>query len=240
MTLNDRKTKLKKIAIDNYSIGTSIYILISKNNLDHIINKITDEKTYTNTRSIIKKGYLTGNEQFIDVLSETISYFNSHFLPLEHKELHFASAVENYIPKFLLCKKYWGDNKFIPYYTKNMQKLFVKNFYNNIKYIYTDFEIFFKSINITKKMSLNRTHDLNKIFNFLEELIWCNCKYNQFSMYYIFSDYKSHLKERRKQVAKKGLNANDIVYKDYCMHWHSLIREYKKNIECVKKFMSLS
>ena len=136
MTLNERKEEIKEIALNNYSNGASIYMLVNNNYLDHIINKINDEKTYPNTLSVVKKGYLTGNEQFVDVLNETLFYFNSCFLPLEHKETHFANLLENYIPQFLLCKKYWGNNKYIPYYRKNMQKLIAKNFYENIKYIH--------------------------------------------------------------------------------------------------------
>lgn len=55
MTLNERKEEIKEIAINNYSNGTSIYTLVNNNYLDHIINKITDEKTYPNTLSVVKK-----------------------------------------------------------------------------------------------------------------------------------------------------------------------------------------
>ena len=72
MTLNERKEEIKEIAINNYSNGASIYTLVNNNYLDHIINKITDEKTYPNTLSFVKKGYLTGNEQFVDVIHSTI------------------------------------------------------------------------------------------------------------------------------------------------------------------------
>ena len=72
MTLNERKEEIKEIALNNYSNGASIYMLVNNNYLDHIINKINDEKTYQNTLSVVKKGYLTGNEQFVDVLNENI------------------------------------------------------------------------------------------------------------------------------------------------------------------------
>lgn len=240
MTLDERKNEIKNIALNNYSNGAAIYILVNKNYLDHIINKINDDKTYTNTTSIVKKGYLTGNEQFVDILNETLLYFDSHFLPLEDKELHFANILEKSIPKFLLCKKYWGNNSYIPYYTNNIQKLLVKNFYNNIKYIYNNFEDFFKTINITPKMSLNNSDDLGKLFEFLEELVWCNCKYQQFSLYYIFSNHKFHLEDVKNNYEIKNVDIKNIIFKDYVLHWEILIKQYKKNISYVKNFISLS
>ena len=55
MTLNERKEEIKEIALNNYSNGASIYMLVNNNYLDHIINKINDEKTYPNTLSVVKK-----------------------------------------------------------------------------------------------------------------------------------------------------------------------------------------
>lgn len=237
MTLNERKEEIKEIALNNYSNGASIYMLVNNNYLDHIINKINDEKTYPNTLSVVKKGYLTGNEQFVDVLNETLFYFNSCFLPLEHKETHFANLLENYIPQFLLCKKYWGNNKYIPYYRKNMQKLIAKNFYENIKYIYKDYTDFFNNINITNTLTLNTSEELEKIVTLMEEFVWCNCKYKQFSLSYLFTNHKCYEKSIKKRYFNKKLDVKKVVYKDYCMHWEILINQYKKNINYVKKFL---
>ena len=229
--------EIKEIALNNYSNGASIYMLVNNNYLDHIINKINDEKTYPNTLSVVKKGYLTGNEQFVDVLNETLFYFNSCFLPLEHKETHFANLLENYIPQFLLCKKYCGNNKYIPYYRKNMQKLIAKNFYENIKYIYEDYTDFFNNINITNTLTLNTSEELEKIVTLMEEFVWCNCKYKQFSLSYLFTNHKCYEKSIKKRYFNKKLDVKKVVYKDYCMHWEILINQYKKNINYVKKFL---
>ena len=74
MSKKNRKEELKKLLL-NESVGSygRIYQLIQSGKLDKIIDKITDEKTDTKVSSIVKKGYLTGNEQFLDILSNFIS-----------------------------------------------------------------------------------------------------------------------------------------------------------------------
>jgi len=235
MTLNERKEILKEIALNNYSNGGQIYRLINQGYLDHIINKISDENTITNSTAIVKKGYLTGNEQFIDILAELLHWFESDFITLEHKEWQFHNILEKKIPKFLLCKKYWGNNKYIPYYKKNINKLFVENLYINIKYIYEEFEDFFKSVNINKNMSLNNTNDIDTLLKLMKELIWCNYKQSQYSFDYLFSNYKYRIKDFKIKYKKSNLFAENKIYEIYTMHWNILINGYKKNIEIIKK-----
>lgn len=238
MTLNKRKEELKQLALNNYSNGGQIYRIINNGYLDHIIINITEDKTITNSTAIVKKGYLTGNEQFIDLFSELIHWFDTCFITLQHKEWHIHNILENNNPKFLLCKKYWGDNKHIPYYKKNMTKLFVKNFYHNIKYIYNDFKDFFSEINIDEKMSLDNNKDLDILFNFLNEIIWCNYKHSQFSFDYIFSNYKYRIKDFKNKYKTSSIMAETKIYENYLIHWSTLITGYRKNINTVKKIIT--
>lgn len=237
MNLEKRKKELIEIAISKYTNGGIIFILINEGHLDHIINKITDEITPTNSKAIIKKGYLTGNEQFINVLSEMISYFSDIFCTIKHKEIALEFILEQTTPNFLLCKKYWGDNSFISYYTKNMNILFVKNFYDNIKFIYYEYFDFFQSINIEDNLKLNKTKDVNLILDFMIKLIWCNCERNQYSINYIFSNYKLYIIKLKNKYKNKRIHKYRLVYDDYIMHWDLLISEYKKNIEHIEKIL---
>lgn len=237
MNFNDRKEELKKLALDNYSNGGEIYRLINEGYLDHIIDKITDDKTFTNSTAIVKKGYLTGNEQFLDLIAEVLYYFEKYFIIVQHKEQHIANILENRVPNFLLCKKYWGDNNYIPYYKKNIIKLFVRNFYDNIKFMYDSYETFFEDLNITTTMSINNPSDLDILLKLLEDIIWCNFENNQHSFDYLFSNYKFRIKEMKPQLKDTKFNAENIVYRSYNMHWYILIEEYKKRIDTVKKFL---
>src|SRR5574344_259269 len=114
MNLNERKEELKQLALASKSNGAIIFQLINENVLDVVISKINDKKTNTVVTSLVKKGYLTGNEQFIDILSEFIYYYEKWFAPLSNKKVYIALILEKKSPKFLVCKNYWGDNKFIP------------------------------------------------------------------------------------------------------------------------------
>lgn len=237
MNLEKRKKELIKIALSKYTNGGIIFILINEGNLDHIISKITDEITPTNSKAIIKEGYLTGNEQFISILTGMISYFSSNFITVKHKENALIYILEKTIPNFMLCKNYWGDNSFIPYYTRNMNKLFVKNFYDNIKFIYDEYSDFFKSVNISINLKTNKIKDVNLLLDFMIRLVWCNCTFNQFSIDYIFSNYKFRIEQMKANYKKKRINADYLIYQDYIMHWDSLIKGYKKNIEYIEKIL---
>ena len=71
-----RKEQLKKLALKKSDNGGRIYQLINSGVLDKAIDRITEEKTPTIITTIIKKGYLTGNEQFIDMINNFIYYFD--------------------------------------------------------------------------------------------------------------------------------------------------------------------
>lgn len=101
-----RKEQLKKLALKKKDNGGRIYQLINSNVLDKAIDLITDERTPTIVTSIVKKGYLTGNEQFIDMINNFIYYFDSNFPTVCHKDLVLEFILEGQVPDFLLCKKY--------------------------------------------------------------------------------------------------------------------------------------
>ncbi len=237
MNKNERKAILKEIALKNFSNGGRIYQLIEDGCFDKIIKKINDEKTFTNSKAIVKKGYLTGNEQFLDILNELIFYFESSFLVLQRKDWFLSCILENKIPEFLLCKKYWGDNNHIPYFQYNMRKLFVENAYNNILYIYDEHTEFFKKLNITKSMDLSELSNVNILYYFIIELIWCNCNSNQYSFNSIFSNYEYNLNKLIKKSKKDYNDANKLVKSNYSIHWEMLIKQYNKNIKTVKLFL---
>ena len=234
INLTKQKQQLKKIALNNYSNGAEMYRLINEGYLDHIIANITEEKTYTNSTAIVKKGYLTGNEQFIDILAEFLHWFEEYFIVLQHKEWYIANLIEKTTPSFLLCKKYWGDNQYIPYYKKNMTKIFVKNFYDNIKFIYDEFEDFFIKSNITKNMSLNKNEDIDKLLELMSELIWCSFRHNQHSFDCIFANYKYRIMDLKNKSKNMKSRAEQIIYKNYIIHWGIIIENYNKYIDIIK------
>ena len=63
---------------EHYSYAYIIKHLLEKNILEKLITNINDTKTITNTRCLskTKKGYLTGNEQFLMLLDDFIYMFS--------------------------------------------------------------------------------------------------------------------------------------------------------------------
>lgn len=228
MNIEKRKEELKVIALEHKLNGAQIYQLISEGNLDHIVNKINDKETKSKSDKNI---YLSGNEQFIDVLCSTFHYFEDNFSILPSKILWFQKTFKNKIPKFLLSKKYYGDNKFIPYYEYNTRKLFVENMYLNIKFIYDEFNEFFVKNGITKNLLLKNKNDVNILFNFMKKMVWCN--YDDFSLIYLFDNYKSYIKEY-KNTSKDYLNS---IHLHFAMHWEKMIENFNNRIEYIKIIM---
>lgn len=232
MKNKQRKKQLKELALKKSDNGGRIYQLINSNVLDKAIDKITDEKTPTIVTSIIKKGYLTGNEQFIDMLNNFIYYFDSKFPTIEHKDLMIELIFENQIPEFLLCKKYWGDNSNMQYFIDNMNKAIVYNFNETLLFI--DDKIIFKGfIKNIQKLDINNKQDLDKVVNFMKKLLWTNI--GSYSVMYLFQSFYLKVRNFQKNNKKKNqLEAYKCVIKDVRMHFEILIDSYYKHKEILK------
>ena len=225
-SLEERKEIICKLALEQYDIGALIYKYVKEGSLDHIISKITDVKTKTIKTSFVPKGYLTGEEQFVDVLCQFITRFNHYFAPIEHKGMVIQEILASQVPKFLLCKNYVGDNNFIPYYQFNMKQCIVNNFYNNIKAIYDTYSEFFKYFGITKNMSLKNEKTVDLLFDLLHEMVWCN--YDEYGIFNLFSDYETMIKENDNEEYKDALLGNSLL------HWNILIKNYVDRVKSVR------
>ncbi len=227
MKNNTRKRQLKKLALKKKDNGGRIYQLINSNVLDKVIDLITDERTPTIVTSIVKKGYLTGNEQFIDMISNFIYYFDSKFPTVCHKELVLEFILEGQIPEFLLCKKYWGDNNNMQYFIDSMNRTIVHNFYETLLFI--DDKIMFKEfIKDLRDINLENKKDLESILHLTEVLLWTNI--DKFSTLYLFQNF--HLKFNRFKKKHRDKNHSEIYYhiiKEVRMHYKILIDSYHKN-----------
>ncbi|MDO5569373.1 MAG: hypothetical protein Q4G04_04610 [bacterium] len=235
MNLNERKEELKQLALASKSNGAIIFQLINENVLDVVISKINDKKTNTVVTSLVKKGYLTGNEQFIDILSEFIYYYEKWFAPLSNKKVYIALILEKKFPKFLVCKNYWGDNNFIPYYQFNMKKVIVENMYDNIKFVYNKNQKFFKGVGINNRLSLKNSKSIDVLFDFMKKLIWCNP--DEFALFYVFDSYKKSINEIEKN-GKTTEEITDYVQNNYYIQWSRLIENYQEKITLIEELFN--
>lgn len=222
-----RKEELKRLSLRKLDNGGRIYQLLCSNKLDKIIDLITDDKTPAIKTSFVKKGYLTGNEQFLDMLSNFLYYFDMNFPTVTHKDLMIQMILESQTPEFLLCKKYWGDNDNIEYFKNSMDKTIALNFYNNTIFI-DDGKTFQRHKIIPHKMNLDDRKDLDIVLNFMKDILWTNI--NIFSNVYLFHHYA--VKEKSFKRTCKGKNQLEIfsmLLGDYRMHFDILLKNYHEN-----------
>lgn len=227
-----RKEQLKRLAIKKEDNGGRIFQLINSGVLDEAIDRITDEKTPTIITTIVKKGYLTGNEQFIDMISNFIYYFDSKFPTVCHKDLMLELIFENQIPDFLLCKKYWGDNSNMQYFIDSMDKAIVYNFNETLLFI-DDNIMFKKFIKNPREINLDNKKDLEAITHFMKSLLWTNL--GSYSVMFLFQSF--YIKVRNFKKNNKSKNEMEIykhIIQEVQMHYEILINSYYKNKEILK------
>ena len=165
MTENIKKL-LQEILTLELNNGPLIYSLIqNNNNLRKIINNIDNQKIVSNSNPNI---IIRPDMQVIFLLDRLINRFDDHF-PLLYK--YRMLIIDNFLEykeceNYLLEKHYLGDNEYINYYENKLNLIFVKSFYNNLKYIKNELIDVFKENKInTKKLLLNNHDELKKLLN---------------------------------------------------------------------------
>ena len=233
MKENNRKEDLKKLLL-NVSVGSygRIYQLIQTGKLDKIIEKITDEKTDTKVSSIVKKEYLTGNEQFLDILSNFISFFDRSFPPIAYRDYLLESIFDTKdIPEFLLCKKYWGDNDNIPYFTFQIKRHIVSNFRDILYQTKSELNSYiWKYFGDKLNIDLNDEKAVDRLFSKMQELCWTNV--NCYSIVYMFGNWSKLFMKIGNTMKRKGkspIEAVKIVNDNFATHIDILYDNYLKN-----------
>lgn len=233
--LEDRKNKLKDVALNMQycNNGGMIYKLINEGVLDNAIKMLDDKSVDLKCSSIVKKGYLTANEQFVDMLNNFIHYLDFDFSVLGSRKVAIIEALfENSTPKFVLCKNYWGDNAYIPYFTFNIRKFIVQGFYENIKILFPVYKELFKENGISNKLNLKKEKDLEKIYYFLKDILWCN--YDYFGNYFLFLNMKIYDEKILINDSKK----QELTFNYYKQQWDTMISNYNKKILYYRKIMN--
>lgn len=238
MNKKSRKEVIKNLLLRKAVGGYGrIYQLVETGKLDKIILKIDDRKTETLVSSITPKGYLTGNEQFLDVLSNFISLFDRFFPMVSYRDYLLECIFDNdEIPEFLLCKKYWGDNDNIPYFTFQMKRYIVFNFSKTLKEINNGLNIEIRKYFDNKvSIDIDNENDIDWLFEKIHNLCWTNV--NCYSVIHLFGNWGKSFKSMTKMMKKNGktmLDAANVVNENYIMHLDILCDNYFKN----KKILS--
>ena len=176
-----RKKELYSLAIkSNTFYKNNLIDMIKGNYLDNIINEINDiHTTDINNSCLIKNGYLTGNEQFISLLTfliiKTIENFN--FIKINKTELlsHIFYNNNNY--QFLLVKKYIGNNDNIPYFRYHIKRFIIDGFIENAIELIEESKIikdFFTKEKIKLSVEIKSIKKVEKILLLLQKVAYSN------------------------------------------------------------------
>ena len=235
--MNNKLEELKQELFYNTNIRYHYLIikLLNSGKITKLINKITDTKTKINVDSLQKKSYLTGNEQFLSLLSNFIYNFKEDFYFLND---NFNCIMESLLQsekytKFLLCKKYSGNNEYLKYFSFNNKRLIVYGFYNNIKKLSKKSKIINKFINEHKihfrKNLVNSEQGVELLYECLLQITVCNIKNTNNTL--LFEDINTYIKKTSNIYSNKE---RKLIYNYYIKEWEEMINNYYEKISYSK------
>ena len=218
--MNNIKEKIiEEVSKQNLKYDYLIIKLMNQKKIDHLIAKITNTKTKVNKTTITKKRYLSQYEQFISLLNTFIYIFKEDFYFLNNTDYIIEKLLQNKRnTKFLLSKKYIGNNNNIDFFSCNIKKLISNEFYKNIKKLSKESEIinnFMKKHNIKiKKTKLNKK-ELENIYNILIKLSLSNAK--TLNYFLLFKNINEYTKNK----------------KHFIIEWELIIKNYYQKIDAI-------
>ena len=218
-----KKKKLINIIREksNIKITNKIIIqeLINDGSLDNIIYRIDNKKVIIQKSPINPKGYLTGYEQFINILDN----FITHVINIVDSPELIMDIIINCLnndPSILLCKKYYHDAGNLEFYTLKFDILIITIFYKNILMLKDKLTRELEIIHLDiEKIDINDKKDILYLASLIEEIVIVNR--NNYKILALFNNIS---------------NDKYNLYLDwYCM----LILNYEKNIKFILEYRRL-
>lgn len=188
--LKKKKEKIKKILEEKYTeTNIIIYFLLINHKLDNIIASLDDVIVIPEIANTIKKGYLTSEEQFVEMLKYIIDTFNNEFWFIRSNRNIILDCLINSkeAREILYSKKYLGDNQYIDYFFGLFQKMMVHSFQKIIIDSTIDMDMFLR------ESHLDSLRDEKKLYAVLKLICLCNC--TSYQLIYLFD---SNLDKRNK------------------------------------------
>jgi len=241
MKITNNKSKIEQLKEEmlknNQTINYNYLIikLLNNGNINKLVNKITNTKVKINITSLIKKDYLSGNEQFLSLLSNFIYTFKESFYFLNN---NFDCIVELLLQnekytKYLLCKKYIGNNEYLPYFSYNIKRLIVYGFYNNIKKLSKKSDLIKKftkdnKINLRKNL-IDSQKGLEILYYALLKLSICNA--TELNNILLFEDINHYTSQAIKNYKNNINTTKSMIQKHYIREWEIMINNYYEKID---------
>ena len=166
----------------------------------------------------------------MDILSKFIYVFKDDFYFLNNT---FDSIVEallqnNNYNKFLLCKKYFGNNEYMPYFSFEFRRLIVCGFYNNLKILSKESPLINKFIEDSQIILKNNLLDNNKgiesLYNALLKISICNAK--EMNTILLFENIDNYIKQSEQLYKTNDLILKSSIQTYYVNEWEKMIKNY--------------
>lgn len=224
---------IKEILNSNTKYNYLILKLLNENKINELIKNITNKKTKLNINSLYKKNYLSPNQHFLMILSNTIYYFKEQFYFLNNNTDFIISILlqNKNNTKYLLTDKYIGNNKNLSFFNYNMKKLITNNYYNNIKKLKETSPIIKKYIKDTN-ITFNKK-DINTIYNNLIKISLCNATNSNNIL--LFEDINYYTKETEKTYKNKDIKK--IVKEFYKQEYEKMIKNYYQKKDIIENLL---
>lgn len=237
----NKQEELKEEILNSNNIKYNYLILklLNENIINELTNKITNTKTKINVTSLQKKEYLTGNEQFLMLLSNTIYFFKEEFYFLNNNTDFIINILlqDKKNTKYLLSKKYIGNNINMPFFTYSMKKLIVNNFYINLKIITNKSNIikkFIKDNKINAKKNLTKQKkEIDIIYETLIKLSMCNAKFSNNTL--LFENINNYTKKT--ESLYKNNNIKKMIENFYIKEYEIMINNYYNKIDIINSLI---
>ena len=216
---------------NNHKYNYLIIKLLKENKLDNLTNKITNDKTTINITTLQKKESLTGIEQFLMLLSNTIYFFKENFYFLNNNIDYIISILlqdkEN--TKYLLCKKYIGDNKNIEYYNYYIKKLITNSYYNNLIQLSKKSPLIKDYLYKLKLNKKDTKENIEIIFNSLINISLCNAT---ISNNVLFENINDYIKDAKIKYQNK--NIQNQIETFFAKEYEKMINNYYEKKDIIK------
>lgn len=218
-----KKKKILRIVLNSEYIQNKqlIFTFLLGNTLDNYINNLDNNKVKININTVVKKGYLTSEEQFLSILDSFITYLLSIINNIKLLEKIFDMCVNNDHGKILLSKKYIFDNDNINYFYNKFNLMIINNFYNNIFALKRELMYELDTIDIkVEKYNINNPQNIKKIAQLLGDICFIN--------------------RDREYMLLSMFNSIDTISKElFINHFEILLSNYLKNINFIIEYHKL-
>ena len=232
--------KIEKFANDvlkedlNYSAFISHNVRLS-GNFNRVLKDLDESVVVSN---VDPNNILTAEQQVMHLFNRLLYWFDKYFPTLYRyrsiiigKLLSYDETVE-----YLQSKHYLGDNNYIKFFTDSINLIFVKGFYNNLKYHYDIYADILKERKIDyKKLDLKKSSHLKKLLDLVSDLAFCDKEFDSYYLFnYIDNDIQLFVNNKHRAQA-------NIDYKEQCIwiskvHNEKIIEKYNMKKDYIKYF----